>query len=241
MLVPSLLTLMAMPIAQDSQEQPVEMLIVDDLTHPSGLKIDEDERVYRALDAQIPQGFEVRDTPLRKAVDALTRHGRISVLQFDSARIKEAGIETSEPVNLIFWDVTLRAALRALLEPRGLDFAVHNGRLTISTAEEVKRTTSLRSYDVSALLKDGEVTDLAAAVREQIPDTESQTVRISGYRNVLLVTGNRYVQECVQQTLEVLTKGLRDSAAQSEIHSRPTETNRTRWTHVSPTSAHRPD
>ena len=198
------LPLLFLPVLQLAQVAP----------DPATPQQEQAAEIYRALKERT--NFEFVDKPLGEALSELSRQHGINVV-LDARSLHRKGVDESTPVSLILNGVRLRSALNIICEDLGLDYTISESVLRIRSAEDVRTSTALQSYDVNALLvgvtgAGGDVESLAAAIREQIPESAEQTARISGYRNVLLVTGNRYVQERVQRTLRVLAKGLNNAA-----------------------------
>jgi hypothetical protein len=204
------LPLLCLPVFQLAQTAP-------DAATPQQVRAAE---IYQALEQET--SFEFVDKPLMEALSELAHQHNFNLV-FSERGLHAAGVDKAEPVNLILNGVKLKSALRIILDGLDLDDTVHSEVMVVSSAADAKSSSTLHSYDISSLLNDGEIDALVAAIREQISDTEGQTARVSGYRNVLLVTGNRYVQENVQRTLTVLAQALSNSSAQGkDLNSPPT-------------------
>jgi hypothetical protein len=162
--------------------------------------------IYRALDEET--AFEFVDKPLKDALAEIAKQHHFNMV-LDPSALGHAASRESSDVSLILNGVRLRSALRILLEPYDLDYSIQDEVMMISTVDQARRTSGLLSYDVSGLLEDGDIETLVVAVREQIRESPGAAARISGYRNLLLVTGNRHVHESVQRTLKVLNNGLK--------------------------------
>jgi hypothetical protein len=113
-------------------------------------------RIRAALRAPLKEaGLNYVDQPLEEVVNLLQEEYGIPI-KFDTAALKELGVETDQPVTVNLRGISLGAALRLLLNQLGLTYAVHNEVLMITTpdAEEVRLQTCV--YDVRDLLQQGQ-------------------------------------------------------------------------------------
>ena len=89
-----------------------------------------EKKIQEAL--KQPTQIEFVETPLKDVVDYLKDLHHIEI-QLDSAALKEAGIDESTPVTKNLKGISLRSALKLLLDELQLKYVVHNEVLLITT------------------------------------------------------------------------------------------------------------
>jgi hypothetical protein len=97
-------------------------------------------------------GFEFNDAPLEKVVGLIQETYQIPV-QLDRASLEEIGVDRHEPVTITVHNVSLRSALRLMLEPLGLTYIIKNEVLCITTAEAAEAALTTYVYDVRDLVR----------------------------------------------------------------------------------------
>ena len=93
--------------------------------------------------------FDFQDTPLTEVLRWLRDRTDVDIL-LDPVSMQVAGIDLNQPVTLSLQQVTLKSALRLLLEPVGLTVRATDKALVISQQNESKLET--RIYGVSDLV-----------------------------------------------------------------------------------------
>jgi hypothetical protein len=133
-----------------------------------------------------PTEFEFVDLPLRDVVNYLSQRHEITIL-LDAAALADAGIETTEPVNMALTGVRLRSALGLLLSQLALDFLVADDVLKITTASVVSLHMTTRVYPIGDLVDAGidpgaviEAVELATSRWRDDETGQGQTVVGSG-------------------------------------------------------------
>ncbi len=124
------------------------------------------ERILAALGEKTETGFV--DTPLSEAIGFLSDFHDITII-LDEAALTEEGLGTDEPISLDVAGITLRSALRIMLEPLQLTYIVEDEVMKITTkiAADKKRETHV--YDVGKLAKAGfDAEELAEVVERTI-------------------------------------------------------------------------
>jgi len=109
-------------------------------------------KIKRALDE--PTTIEFVDTPLRDVVDFLRDRHHIDI-QLDSLALKQAGVNLDTQVTKNTKGISLRSALRMLLEEipdAEVTFVIHNEVLLITTEEKAERFLDTETYDVADLV-----------------------------------------------------------------------------------------
>ena len=84
-----------------------------------------------------PTTIEFVETPLKDVVDYLKDLHHIEI-QLDSAALKDAGIDESTQVTKNLKGVSLRSALKLLLDELKLKWVIHNEVLLITSPEKAE-------------------------------------------------------------------------------------------------------
>ena len=100
-----------------------------------------------------PQGVEIEfiDTPLKEAMDFIADANGITIIM-DEPALTEEGISIDEPINRILSGVTLRSALKIILEPLGLTYIIEDEVMKITTSLAAEDKLSTRVYPVGDLV-----------------------------------------------------------------------------------------
>jgi hypothetical protein len=106
-----------------------------------------EQRIEAALSDFTELNFT--ETPLQDALDLLSDLHNIQIY-VDEAAITEAGGDISKPVTLELSGITLRSALKLLLEP-DLTYAIEDDVMKITSAVEAEEALSVRVYPVGDL------------------------------------------------------------------------------------------
>lgn len=110
----------------------------------------EDRVIYQALSQRVEVNFT--DKPLSEVLKLLGETTNINIVP-DAAGFVEEGIQSSEPVTLnLRQPVSMRSALRLMLDPLGLDFTVKNESLLITSKRLTQNSLSTVAYDVADLV-----------------------------------------------------------------------------------------
>jgi len=109
-----------------------------------------EQQIERILDAPTVLKFE--DTPLEDVAAAIERLHRIPV-RVDERALDDMGIGTDAPVTITAHDTSLRNALRLILKPLDLTFAVSHDSIMITTPEESESTLTTALYPVTDLVR----------------------------------------------------------------------------------------
>ena len=117
----------------------------------AALRTEAERKIEAALDENI-EAFSFEETPLHEVINFLKTLKPFKKVNFaiDTARLMDREIFITLTMN----DVSLRQALEMMLRPRGLDFAILNDAIFISTNEGIRERMplELRTYDVRDLL-----------------------------------------------------------------------------------------
>jgi hypothetical protein len=106
--------------------------------------------VEKALDKQV--SLKLKDTPLKETAAYLADLSGVNVL-LDSKALADAGIAQELPITLELANVSLGAALRAMLAEHDLGYTIPDDNvLTITTAQRAKEDVVVRVYDVKDLV-----------------------------------------------------------------------------------------
>jgi hypothetical protein len=168
------------------------------VVEPSGL-------IRKKLEA--PAHFEFVDTPLRDVAQAIQDQYDFSIV-FDARAFEEEGIPYDEPVNLSFEGITLRSALKILLEPLGLTTTIGDEVLIVTSWKRGEDQRSTRFYEVQHLLD-------AGLSNEQLVEAVEHVAthgRVTPLNNLLLVTDSGHNHAEVERLLDLLSLKLKPVA-----------------------------
>ncbi len=100
-----------------------------------------------------PQGVEIEfiDTPLKDAMDFIADAHGITII-VDEQALTEEGVSIDEPINRILSGVTLRSALKIILEPLLLTYVIEDEVMKITTIIAAEDKLSTRVYPVGDLV-----------------------------------------------------------------------------------------
>lgn len=124
-------------------------------------------RILRALSEQV--SLEFLDNTLNVALDFITQLKGIPII-IDNDALKAAGVDGNSKVNVVISGITLRSALKLLLEESGLDYCIDKEVLVITTPAGFKERKRLDYYKLSSFSKEGQaaaerfITPLAISV-----------------------------------------------------------------------------
>ncbi|HUG92945.1 MAG TPA: hypothetical protein VML55_19035, partial [Planctomycetaceae bacterium] len=110
-----------------------------------------EERIRRAL--VDPQGVDIEfiDQPLKEAMEYLADAHGITII-LDEKALQDDGIQTDEPLNHVLSGITLRSAMRIMLEPLGLTYIIEDEVMKITTKVVADEALSTRVYPVGDLV-----------------------------------------------------------------------------------------
>jgi hypothetical protein len=115
-----------------------------------------------------PVRLEFVETPLEDVLAFLRDQSRIPI-EIDKKALDNVGVGTDTPLTKNLKDVSLRSALRLLLEDLDLTFVVNHEVLLVTSREKADANFQVRIYSVAALLRDGsEIQELAAMLRQAL-------------------------------------------------------------------------
>ncbi|MCH7873299.1 MAG: hypothetical protein IID33_16510 [Planctomycetes bacterium] len=125
--------------------------------HPVGNDDDDrDRRIFEALDTRVPE-LSFEEIPLEQVFDFIAEITGIRNFHVQWSRLEEAGIERMTLVTMKVNDLRAERVLRFILnevsnDHAELQYAVVDGILIISTADELPRNIHVEVYDVRDLL-----------------------------------------------------------------------------------------
>ncbi len=108
-----------------------------------------EERIQAALREETETGFV--DTPLSEAIGFLSDFHDITIM-LDEPALTEEGLGTDEPINLDVAGITLRSALRIMLEPLQLTYVIEDEVMKITTQVKADEKLTTRVYPVGDLV-----------------------------------------------------------------------------------------
>jgi hypothetical protein len=95
--------------------------------------------------------IEFIDTPLKDAMDFLADAHDITIIM-DEQALTEEGVAIDEPLNRTLSGITLRSALKIILEPLGLTYVIEDEVMKITTIIAAEDKLSTRVYPVGDLV-----------------------------------------------------------------------------------------
>jgi len=108
-----------------------------------------EDRIRAALRSLTAVDFV--DTPLSEAADSLGRAHGITI-RLDTRALEDVSLETDTPVSASLRGVSLKSALRLILEQLDLTYVIRDEVLMITTPEEAQEQQVTRLYPVSDLI-----------------------------------------------------------------------------------------
>ena len=110
-------------------------------------------RIHEALRGQLKsQGLDFTEAPLEEVVAYIEDTYGIP-MQLNTIALHEEGIDPQEPVNVKLHGISLRSALRLMLEQLGLTYIIHDEVLIITSPVEAESHLMICVYDVRDLLR----------------------------------------------------------------------------------------
>ena len=196
---------------------------------PAGLAGDEspaERRIRAALDS--PTAIEFVETPLKDVVDYLKDIHHIEI-QLDTAGLKDAGIDESTPVTKNLNGISLRSALRLMLDELQLKYVIHNDVLLITSPQKAESDEFMttKAYPVTDLVEIGtggtvdfevlkELISNTVAQKSWLDNGGTGTISdiIVGNRALLVLSQTQEVHEEIVDLLDTLRKagGLKAGA-----------------------------
>ena len=100
-----------------------------------------------------PQGVDIEfiDTPLEDAMSFLADAHDITIIIDDQALVEE-GVQIDQPINRTLSGITLRSAMKIMLEPLGLTYIIEDEVMKITTIIAAEEKLSTRVYPVGDLV-----------------------------------------------------------------------------------------
>lgn len=193
---------------------------VADQASTSAVRVTDSQEYNRIIDGlDADTQLKLVNATLSEALQQLAAQHHLNFV-VDNLALREAQKEFEverNDLSLIVSNLRLRSALKMMLEPLELDYVIDDEVIIITTKEAALSHQGTHVYDVSALVKGGTVASLAEAVRTALPSSVQRSASISGYRNLMLVTGNRQVHENVSKMLRLINDGIRDEPVPTPI------------------------
>ena len=120
------------------------------------------------------------DQPLKQALDYLEDVHHIEIL-IDQAALSDEGISTDQPVNLVLSGVSLKSALRLILDQLQLDYIIKNEVMMITTRTKADEMFETRVYNHD-LLEDYTPKELMEIILSTVaPDSWNVTASVRSF------------------------------------------------------------
>ena len=108
-----------------------------------------ERRIHRALSETTEVSFT--DNPLEEALNYLEDLHHIEIWM-DKQALQDEGVNSDQQVNLVLSGISLRSALRLMLEPLGLTYLIEDEVMKITTQAKADEKMSTRVYPVADLV-----------------------------------------------------------------------------------------
>jgi hypothetical protein len=157
------------------------------------------------------------DTSLSDAMDFLRDYHQVNIV-IDQSALQDVGIDPSTPISLELSGITLRSALRLMLEPLALTTSIESEVLIVTTREKAQRRVVTRVYLVSDLAESVDDLDaLQEAIRTATDgpwnvDGEPGSMSIVPRSRSIVIRHNAAVHDDI---VNLLTN-LREAQSQAE-------------------------
>jgi hypothetical protein len=108
-----------------------------------------EQRIYEALDKKVDMEFI--DTELGQAITFISDRYQIPIIP-DETRLTEFGVGLDQPINLVISGITLRSALKLMLEQHDLTYIIEDEVMKVTTSEYANGLLQTRVYPVADLV-----------------------------------------------------------------------------------------
>jgi len=108
-----------------------------------------EKRIQKALTETTEVAFT--DNPLEEALNYLEDLHHIEIW-LDKAALSDEGVNSDQQINLVMSGISLRSALRLMLEPLGLTYIIEDEVMKITTQAKADEKMSTRVYPVADLV-----------------------------------------------------------------------------------------
>jgi hypothetical protein len=186
------------------------------------------EQAIKSVLAVETISVDVADQPLSEWTNAISDRYNIPI-QFNANALKDATIDpTTTPVGVQFKDISLRAALKLILDEHKLAYLVRNDVLLITTQEVAKGAMAICVYDVDDFLTtESAGAKLIDTITEAIEPSSWQKYQGSGTAQlfdngdirVLVVSQNQDNQERIAALLKELRSFKQAKAAKTSAQA----------------------
>lgn len=193
-------------------------VLADDAEHVVDLREQSaaEARIRGELDSTTNVDFI--DTPLSDSVAFLADQHGVPII-IDEMALLDDGLGTDEPINLQLSKVSLKSALKIMLEPLGLTTVIEDEVMKITTEDKASKKVTTHVYDVRALAKHKIESD---ALVELIPSVISpsswneSTGSIKSLPGVIIVRNTAKIQGEVKDLFVQLERlGLSKAVTQA--------------------------
>ena len=156
-----------------------------------------------------PTTLEFIETPLQDVVDFLKDLHGIEI-QIDARALEDIGIGSDRPITCNLKGITLRSALKLMLDETKLQAVVRDEVLLVTTQDALEKDGAafFQVYDVEPLLgEDAGIEDLVAVITGAVDDKPVMTT--STFRGLLVVRGTYHQHTQLRQLLGVMAQALK--------------------------------
>jgi hypothetical protein len=181
------------------------------------------DRIRQVLSTPLKSpGVKFEEQPLQLALEQLMEAYQLPI-QLDYAALEDAGMTRDEPVTIDIKDMSLRSALRLILNQRQLTYVIENEVLMVTTPEAADDELVACVYNVSDIVgsdpKGVELRELADTIKSVVhPVAWSSSINSPGEINrlrngLLVISQTTGMQEQVQDLLT----SIRQARAETKL------------------------
>lgn len=132
--------------------------------------------IFKALGVETRMEFI--ETPLEDVI-AFLRDQHSVPIEIDKKALDNIGVGTDTPITRNFKDISLRSALRLVLDDLSLTYVVANEVLLITTPERADANPQVRIYNVASFVKDTITAQELSATLRQALDADASPAMAS--------------------------------------------------------------
>jgi len=128
--------------------------------------------------------FQYLDQPLRDVIDDIAfRHGIPIVI--DVMALEDYGIGTDTPMSITLKGISLKSALRLMLNNLDLNYVIQHEVMQITTSEQAKKRRQIHVYRVDDLVGDGKSIETLLILLERMSEEDGTEIALFGQRVVV--------------------------------------------------------
>lgn len=179
-----------------------------------------DTAIRKLMTQEVDYSFV--ETPLVEVADYLSEQFDIPVI-IDQVALDDLAMDKDYPLSLTIKGVTLKSALKLMLEPNELSYMIENEVLHITTRDRLFASYSTRVYSAEELGLDPEAAE--KLIRNHIimaSEDEVEIIYCSQVGDVIVLRGNQMAHDLIEETFQkIASKSKRNDITVDEITEVP--------------------